>query len=842
MEIGITAADNKVTTPSEQPQFDNDVQYKPVVNANPNNTGDNPYMTGLDNHVTKPYMPSVVQPTIEPSRYRDEIARIKQDEQSFTETELRQDPYFIEAARNLIQFQDPDNVDMYDDETIMSTALSYIGQVNYNIPATIAATLEYDDADETTMASVAYLLEAYEAKEIDAKGIGRVAYGLASDPSTYFSAVSLGAAAPVQAAAKMTAYKTFMSFAKSKLGVATAEAATYSGLGTDQYQRLEEDVGLKDYSMGETVAATALGAAVPKALQEGFKGAFKGVNKLLKSGEKAMAQVAGGGMPTAQNIIDSTADMKPKDIQKTLSGSLRNLEGEEKMKMINHLKSMHPAKKKPKAKVQKVINEREEFNEQFYSKAEHEFNKIKDDGSNVYDTLVKNGVKKSEIDTLGITPETGYNEAKNQMNFRNDKITKNTIDADTEGALINEDDYIDYINVEEGTTVSEGDQGYGALVRNEYTGEEIEIGYSTVEGAYVDQNGADVGDYNDMVDEWIKYYADEDVTTNAIARLKDEGYPEPTEADIKGAIIDTLDEAGEQPWFDTGEFDYKTNFTDGYGMGHETMEDAIESVQQEMYARYREDGEMDGAVEIFEEYTVSGGDDYRMEVYRMEDFTSDKSLHSEPHLDQIDQPSENVQVHARMKTRTDADGKTGTVLEEVQSQWEQDWRKQGREAQRVLDKTPPKLATPPIQDRTQYTKVAMLDNLLDSVKKGEDYFGFINGHIQNGSSIQTTVGMSNAYDIEMPRIIQKATGETPYMARFDNGEPVSGTKIEWDGKIARENLDHYDELSEGEWYWRVDYTPEVKTKMKNSKIEMYGVGGVSLMGAASQGEDNDNSK
>jgi len=155
----------------------------------------------------------------------------------------------------------------------------------------------------------------------------------------------------------------------------------------------------------------------------------------------------------------------------------------------------------------------------------------------------------------------------------------------------------------------------------------------------------------------------------------------------------------------------------------------------------------------------------------------------------------------------------------------------------------PKVATPPIKKRTQYTKLAMFDNVMKSVDNGDEFFGWINGHIQNGRTTPSDkiTGMVQNYDMEMPRTMQKQLGVTPHMAYFDSGKPIvdaDGKNVLWNMDLAKQET-YYNDLSDGKWYWRVDYTPALKRKIKNSKIEMYGVGGVSLL-AATQGENDEN--
>lgn len=227
-------------------------------------------------------------PEFAPNDFRMQAERMSAENQTVTENTMREDPYALEAARNVVKFRDPDNFPFMNDEVVMSTMLDYIGQVNYNIPAAIAATMEYDKADADVLASMSYLMETYDQKETSWAGMGRLTLGLATDPSTYFSIATLGVGSLGQAAAKMTASQVLKKYLMNKGTLMAIEGATYTGVGDALAQELREDVGLQeDYDPIQGIASTALGAVAPSILSKVGKGITKGLGKLYTEGEKS---------------------------------------------------------------------------------------------------------------------------------------------------------------------------------------------------------------------------------------------------------------------------------------------------------------------------------------------------------------------------------------------------------------------------------------------------------------------------------------------------------------------------------------------------------------------------
>lgn len=882
-----------------------------------------------------------------------------------------------------------------------------------------------------------YMMKMFEAKDATMQGTADALGYMGLDLANYVGVGTLGFAFAGKQAAKVAAKKgmieTLEKIAFSNTGIGAIEGGVYTTAFAAGKESIEADAQNRDMEYGgvaiEGAVGATLGAATGKYLPEAFDYAGQKMGKwLAKDGSIDIAKVkydadigdmeaiqvyedigllegyfgrkiddfeitpVGQAVTGVKNIIQnepsvrqnidelivSVAELIPKQKQKRLSAAMRDATPDEKEKLKTAMRSAAPEPKPKTPKVQAKIDEREEFNSHFYSKLEHEMNKVPDDmefknGQELIDYLKKQGVKQDEIDATGLKIDRGDlltgRDAKDSLPNRKDKIQKRSYtDEDFGGSdgNMNRDDWeSEWTTRYDQEEVSVGEAGFGLKIEDTYTGDVGEVGITYNDDIYVDAYETEFT-YDEMLDEFMSNDADDYIAT-ARDELADELEIDAADVDSDAAYEKAREAVLEDGSYQDNYFS-KTLYETEDGQTFDDLEDAVDNTYNSMYEDYQSmAAEREG--NSFEGNTVDGGDDYRMEVYQMEDFASDKNIHEEPHLgedysNEMEFGNENVQVHTRVKQRENSDGNIGDVLEELQSQWEQDWRKEGgntapsdqvvkkaedrlvdikkeyevekqskvkinheidgvkvahsnlnkeekfltdktdmvnqdeagfvKEMERIMkgqndlllkktglerdrseiqknidslngeakkiDKevinwTASDIATPPIQNRNQYEKVVLLDNILNGIEKGNDFFGWINGHIQNGSATPDSqlTGMTQAYDKEMPRIVQKATGETPYMASFKDGMPISGEKVYWDSKQAADDMSYYDGLAKeatgikaggDNWYWKIDFTDAVKNKLKDAKIQMYGVGGAALVGAngvsLEQGEDNAN--
>lgn len=954
---------------------------------------------------------------------------ISADIEDMTEREMLEDETFGYASKKMfksVMGQDFTGTD----EEATQYGIDLMRRVENNLVSLGDFSNQVSSMNQDDARIALYMMDMFEAKNFTGRGFAEALGYMGLDPTTYLGIGTLGYGFAGKQAAKVTT-KTAMrtaieKIAYSNMAVGAIEGGGYTAAFEHGKQKISEAAG-QGYDSGSVglnaAIGTVAGGAAGKYLPELFDYAEEKVTKwakaknfkaevqmaadagdveaqmilddmalldnhfdsdgtmreqLAKSAvvEEEMAVQAGGGTPpkqTADEMIAAAKDMTPKQKQRHFGAAMKDAAPEDKQKYIAAMKADAPAPKPKTVKQQAKIDEREDFNEHFYSRLEHEMNKIPDDmrfetGKDYIDYLKKQGVKQDEIDASGIQDTVdGYGSAYVtgggvEQTFmrtpRGDVISKRVYtDEDfggSDGSMSREDWESEWTTETQGE-VRTGEQGYGTIVTDDYTGQQGEIGYSYADDRYVDDSNYEYT-YEELKDDYLTNYADDYIETAKSDMAEEIADGSADDGDVLEAAWELAD--NDSAWNDY--YYNKEQFELEDGQIFDDLDDAREALLDNMHSDYESMGaEREG--NSFEGYTVDGGDDYRMEVYQMEDFTSSKDLHQEPHLgedysNEMEFGNDNVQVHARIKTREDDDGKTGDVLEEVQSQWEQDWRGSGgatppsedvvkkaeartaeikneyeakkkekaeyvekigdekvvfsdlnkeekylsqetdmaatdeagyiKEIERImkeqndsvlrkteyerdrdiiqreitslndeakkLDKeviswTPSETATPPIQKRTQYEKVVLLDNITQSIKDDKDYFGWINGHIQNGSATPSgqLTGMTQAYDKEMPRIVQKATGETPYMQGFD-GAPVlddDGKKIYWDVKKVQDE-NYYNAQNAGQdWHWRIDLTDALKAKLKDAKIQMYGVGGAALVGAngvSLEGEDNAN--
>jgi hypothetical protein len=76
----------------------------------------------------------------------------------------------------------------------------------------------------------------------------------------------------------------------------------------------------------------------------------------------------------------------------------------------------------------------------------------------------------------------------------------------------------------------------------------------------------------------------------------------------------------------------------------------------------------------YKEYTEPGGEDYIELLLNLSDFNQGPGIYKSPHWDEKD-----VLAHIRFDTRTDSEGKKVLFVEEIQSDWHQEGRKEGYE-------------------------------------------------------------------------------------------------------------------------------------------------------------------
>jgi len=241
---------------------------------------------------------------------------VRSGKKQFTEESLRADIAFLEASRIIAKRNYPEEAMFWDDEQTVDYGLEYMGQVNYNLPMAISTAVEYDQENEENLAALAYMVDAYDEKEISLEGFGRFAIGIGTDPTTYLGITALGSTVAKTGALASLKHSLFKT-----ANLAAIEGGVYTAIDDAARQMIQIDVGQQEeYDPIQGAIATTIGAAAGKTLVEGAeylgrkvikkvkkqKPKVEGANNGLSNG--AAALTAGALAATIKNEIDEEAE------------------------------------------------------------------------------------------------------------------------------------------------------------------------------------------------------------------------------------------------------------------------------------------------------------------------------------------------------------------------------------------------------------------------------------------------------------------------------------------------------------------------------------------------------
>lgn len=204
------------------------------------------------------------------------------------EEDLKKDPEFIRAAKNIYKwnegrtfgFKNKEPKKLNSDEQYADYALRYMGWFNYNIPKMGKEVFDLRSASEQEKNDFVTLMDKYDQKKISLAGTGRFATGVLTDPSTYFGITTLGAGLAARETAKAAAKRSVKEMVKSGLKVGgtigAVEGAAYTALDDRLRQSARIQAGQQEgYDFGQGAKAAALGTVLGGALG-GTVGAFSG--------------------------------------------------------------------------------------------------------------------------------------------------------------------------------------------------------------------------------------------------------------------------------------------------------------------------------------------------------------------------------------------------------------------------------------------------------------------------------------------------------------------------------------------------------------------------------------
>jgi hypothetical protein len=204
------------------------------------------------------------------------------------EEDLKKDPEFIKAAKNIYKwnegrtfgFKNKEPKKLNSDEQYADYALRYMGWFNYNIPKMGKEVLDLRSASEQEKNDFVTLMDKYDQKKISLAGTGRFAAGVLSDPSTYVGIGTLGAGLAARQMAKAAAKRSVREMVKSGLKVGgtigAVEGATYTVADDALRQSARIQAGQQEgYDIGQGAKAAAMGATLGGVLG-GSVGALSG--------------------------------------------------------------------------------------------------------------------------------------------------------------------------------------------------------------------------------------------------------------------------------------------------------------------------------------------------------------------------------------------------------------------------------------------------------------------------------------------------------------------------------------------------------------------------------------
>ena len=343
---------------------------------------------------------------------------------------------------------------------------------------------------------------------------------------------------------------------------------------------------------------------------------------------------------------------------------------------------------------------------------------------NEYKELIEKLFQKAAKNNITDMEAYGYLDKEileDRLSNRPDEISKANYNEDTEGGVQDQETWeSDRVEVSGFESVPNyidySDSGMGVRVTDNF--QETWVGERYDEDVYVDDVDGEF-DYQESREDWINNYYGGEYDSELITKVRDNEImiedeiieiveqTDPERADELRAVMDDGEWVSEAAtdaeieaviksnYIDNAEineallewaedegllrdtYSAKVSYQDFWGNEYDEVDDAVKYTISQMYEDYK--SEAGENLEIYKDYTIDGGHDYNLETYQMPNFDEGrKNQAREPHFGDLGEDADlNVQVHTRFKNRYDADDLEGRVLEEIQSQWEQDWRKQG---------------------------------------------------------------------------------------------------------------------------------------------------------------------
>lgn len=229
---------------------------------------------------------------------------------TYTEEELSTDLNWLDASRLVYKMKEGKDFEG-DYKALAQYGIDKMSEFNYNVSmGMIPDVLDVEQADHETQVAFAYMMDAYDKKDVTLAGFGRAMKEVALDPLSYVGLTTLGAgfaakkgtAELAKEGLKNRLHSSISSYLSNTMAVGATEGALYTAGDQMARQSVYQDADMMDgYDVGSIATSGALGAVAGAGFAKGIEklGGYigKGIDTLNKEGEQAMAQSAGGGVP-----------------------------------------------------------------------------------------------------------------------------------------------------------------------------------------------------------------------------------------------------------------------------------------------------------------------------------------------------------------------------------------------------------------------------------------------------------------------------------------------------------------------------------------------------------------
>ena len=188
------------------------------------------------------------------------------DQIKLTEETVKKNPRWIEASKSIYKWNEGNNaVDLKTDQDYAEYGLNYMGRFNYNLPQMTVEANQLKDATDKQKKDFITLMDMYDKKSASWAGAGRLFKGLATDPTTYIGATTLGVgtagAQAVKQAIKEGVKQGTKAGLKQGAKIGSLEGAVYSTADNYGRQSARINAGVQeDFDLGESAKAATIGA------------------------------------------------------------------------------------------------------------------------------------------------------------------------------------------------------------------------------------------------------------------------------------------------------------------------------------------------------------------------------------------------------------------------------------------------------------------------------------------------------------------------------------------------------------------------------------------------------